>query len=104
MLGYTLINYGILSLHLTDITPEMHAEHPELASKTHNLHSEEFTTYIALIAVFFALLMVMIGLSNIITKKAKSENDFVTQEIETLHEDYNAKSEEEESTQGGSYG
>ena len=67
ILGYTLINYGLLSLHLADITPEMKQKDPSLHG-THNLHSEMFTTYIAIIAIFFALLMVSIGMANIETR------------------------------------
>lgn len=69
MLGYSLINYGILTLHLADITPEMKALDPNLKESLYNLHSEDFTTFIATIAMFFAILMVSIGLSNTFTSK-----------------------------------
>lgn len=85
MLGYSLVNYGLLSLHLSDITPEMHKEHPEWVNKTHNLHSEEFTTYIASIAIFFALLMVFIGLSNVFSSKKVKNRNFSLESMEHLH-------------------
>lgn len=69
MLGYSLINYGVLTLHLADITPEMKEHDPALANTLYNLHSENFTTFIAITAMFFAILMVSIGLSNTFTSK-----------------------------------
>ena len=74
MLGYSLINYGILSLHLADITPEMKKMDSSLKNMTHNLHSESFTTYIAIVATIFALLMVLIGLSTTFTSNSVSTN------------------------------
>jgi len=77
MLGYAFINYGIFSLHLADITKKTAT--PKHAVGTYDLHSEKFTVYIALIAVGFALLMVIIGLTSIFSKN-EQKNDY---EVET---------------------
>ena len=71
MLGYAFINYGIFTLDLASNTPEEIAKNPSLGP--YNLHSESFIIYIALVALFFALLMVTISLTNIFSKTSEEE-------------------------------
>lgn len=71
MLGYAFINYGIFSLHLADNSPSDIAADPSIGP--YNLRSDSFTLYIAIIAVMFALLMVVIGLAKIFSSEYEEE-------------------------------
>ncbi len=64
LLGIGFINYAIFSLHLADNTPTQiaAASANNLHIGPYNLHSEKFTTFIAIIAVVFAILLISIGL------------------------------------------
>lgn len=101
MLSYSLINYGIFTLHLADISAAKQKiifEETGAASGLYNLHSENFITFIAVVSLFFALLMVSIGLTNTfssdkavgITKAEAAEDD----DIESVTEVQEKKEEE----------
>lgn len=64
MMSYGLINYAVFTLHLCDRTPQELAENSKLPP--YNLEAGSFVTFHAVIAIFFAVLMVAIGLTNII--------------------------------------
>lgn len=68
MMSYGLINYAVFTLHLCDRTPQEMAEAAEkhLVVPPYNLEAGNFVTFHAVIAIFFAVLMVAIGLTNII--------------------------------------
>ena len=77
MLGYAFINYGIFSLNLANNTPTAMAANPNLGP--YDLHSESFTIYIALVAVFFALLMVVIGLTHVFFMRPNDNQIYMAQ-------------------------
>ena len=92
MLSFSLINYGVLSLHLADVTPEMKAKDPSLG--THDFASQGFKTFHALIALFFAILMVAIGLSNTFTSdKAVTIEGFSEKYTDTTVDEIEGKME-----------
>lgn len=67
-MSYGLINYAVFTLHLCDRTPAEMAEAAEkhLVIPPYNLEAGNFVTFHAVVAIFFACLMVAIGLTNII--------------------------------------
>ncbi len=79
LLGYVLINYGVFALHLADNSIQTQRDNPGIG--TYNLHSESFTTYIAVITVVFGLMMVVIGLTNTFTSGALKGNEDWAAEI-----------------------
>lgn len=112
MLSYSLINYGIFTLHLADISANEQKrifEETGAASGLYNLHSENFTTFIAVVSIFFALLMVSIGLTNTFSAekvvgltREEAEED---EDIESVEEMKEKKNEELYSLEppGGNY-
>lgn len=65
MLSYGLINYAIFTIHLCDVDPQVLKDNPTMPP--YDLHAEKFVTFHAIMAIFFAILMIAIGLTNIIT-------------------------------------
>ncbi len=72
LLGISFVNYSVFSLHLADI--------PGQVGK-YDLHSEGMTTFITLVAISFALIMIIIGTSKTFKQKITKEEYEKTREI-----------------------
>ena len=89
LLGYVFLNYGVFSLHLADRTPEEIKALRKLGVSNpgpYDLQSERMITYIAVIAVIFVTLMVVIGLVNMFERPSKQLKEFEAKEKVELKE------------------
>ena len=82
-LGYTLINFGVFTLHLADIPQSVKDATYKTTGEhigNYNLHSENFIAFIAIIAVVFATLLVVIGMVNIFVSDSSQNNEILSEE------------------------